>query len=344
MDHSFNPIFAQRYGMVAAVLIHDFAYWTAKNRANGKHMHDGLCWTYNSANAFQIQYPYMSRSQIYSALKKMQDDGLIVKGDYNTDKWVHTPWYAITEKGYAVISECAVESEKRCNRRDSENQTVERSETEQSSFENCDNDVEDSERGRSKNATTYTYTHNTILNSTNTDDHLSNPDEIFEDDDEKSAGACEEVNPYGGDRIGGTGEATSSDWPTASHLPLNRGNAAGEGFGETGTTVQKYALDNLRVMTPGHMQEFNEFMTVHGVSEELMKYAVDVACGNGAPVWNYVAQVLYGWLDAGVKSVGDAKAEQAKRKKKRDGPKPSAFGIDRRNIKVPEKYGGGIIV
>lgn len=312
MDHSFNPIFAQRYGMVAAVLIHDFAYWTAKNRANGKHMHDGLCWTYNSAKAFQVQYPYMSRSQIYSALKKMQDDGLIVKGDYNTDKWVHTPWYAITENGYAVISECAVESEKRCNRRDSENQTVERSEAEQSSFENCDNDVEDFERGRSKNATTYTYTYNTILNSTNTDDHLNNPDEIFKDDDEKSAGACEEINPYGGDRIWGT--------------------------------AQKYALDNLRVMTPGHMQEFNEFMTVHGVSEDLMKYAVDVACGNGAPVWNYVAQVLYGWLDAGVKSVGDAKAEQAKRKKKRDGPKPSAFGIDRRNNKIPEKYGGGIIV
>lgn len=297
MDHSFNPIFAQRYGMVAAVLIHDFAYWTAKNRANGKHMHDGLCWTYNSANAFQVQYPYMSRSQIYGALKKMLNDGLIVKGDYNTDKWVHTPWYAITEKGYAVISECAVESEKRCNRRDSENQTVERLETEQSSFENCDNDVEDFERGRSKNATTYTYTHNTILNSTNTDDHLSNPDEIFEDDDEKSAGACEEVNPYGGDRIG--------------------------------ETVQKYALDNLRVMTPGHMQEFNEFMTVHGVSEELMKYAVDVACGNGAPVWNYVAQVLYGWLDAGVKSVGDAKAEQAKRKKKRKGSGVSGPGFDR---------------
>ena len=108
--------------------------------------------------------------------------------------------------------------------------------------------------------------------------------------------------------------------------------------------MQKYALDNLRVMTPGHMQEFNEFMTVHGVSEELMKYAVDVACGNGAPVWNYVAQVLYGWLDAGVKNVGDAKAEQAKRRKKRDGPKQSRGAIDRENNKVPLPYGGGIIV
>lgn len=168
--------------------------------------------------------------------------------------------------------------------------------------------------------------------------------ERYKAEEEESAGACEDVNPYGGDRIGGTGEATSSVWPTASHLPLNRGNAAGEGFGGTGETVQKYALDNLRVMTPGHMQEFNEFMTVHGVSEDLMKYAVDVACGNGAPVWNYVAQVLYGWLDAGVKSVGDAKAEQAKHRKKRDGPKQGRGAIDRENNRVPLPYGGGIIV
>jgi DnaD/phage-associated family protein len=92
------------------------------------------------------------------------------------------------------------------------------------------------------------------------------------------------------------------------------------------------------------MQEFNEFMTVHGVSEELMKYAVDVACGNGAPVWNYVAQVLYGWLDAGVKSVGDAKAEQERHRKKRDGPPQRRGAIDRDHNKVPLPYGGGIIV
>lgn len=109
-------------------------------------------------------------------------------------------------------------------------------------------------------------------------------------------------------------------------------------------TVERYALNNLRVMTPGHMQEFNEFLTVHGVSEELMRYAIDVACGNGAAVWNYVAQVLYGWLDAGVKSVGDAKAQQEKHRKKRDGPVGNAFGLDRRNNKVPEQIGKGIVV
>ena len=160
-----------------------------------------------------------------------------------------------------------------------------------------------------------------------------NPMRNINESAEESAGACEEVNPYGGDRIGDAGEhGTSSDPAARGHLP-HRGKALGET-----DTVERYALDNLRVMTPGHMQEFDEFLTVHGVSDELMRYAIDVACGNGAPVWNYVAQVLYGWLDAGVKSVGDAKAEQEKHRKKRRG------AIDRENNRVPLPYGGGIIV
>ena len=296
MDHSFNPIFAQRYGMVAAVLIHDFAYWTAKNRANGKHMHDGLCWTYNSANAFQVQYPYMSRSQIYGALKKMLNDGLIVKGDYNTDKWVHTPWYAITEKGYAVISECAVESEKRCNRRDSENQTVERLETEQSSFENCDNDVEDFERGRSKNATTYTYTHNTILNSTNTDDHLSNSNGMFEEAEEESACAGDEVNPFG------------------------------EGEQRLNTdTIQAYAANQLTVMSPRAMEELNGF--VDDLSEDIVRHAIDNALDQGVRKWAYVKSILNDYVAGGVRNVADAAACDERHRKKRKGS--SGPGFDR---------------
>ena len=201
-------------------------------------------------------------------------------------------------------------------------------------------------------------------------------EEIDKEDDEERVGACGEINPFGGDRIEGDGSAlstslrsatspsadgeargrgettsseaearseamgTSSDLAALGHLP-QRGRLCGNV-----DTAQKYALDNLRVMTPGNMQEFNEFLTVHGLPEDVVKYAIDVACGNGAAVWNYVAQVLYGWLDAGVKSVGDAKAEQEKRRKKRgrDAPPGNPFGLDRRNNRVPEKIGDGIVV
>ena len=174
---------------------------------------------------------------------------------------------------------------------------------------------------------------------TDIDSDIETDPEIFKKAEEESAGAREEVNPYGIDGYRGPGEpGTSSDPAARGHLP-QRGKALGEM-----DTVERYALNNLRVMTPGHMQEFDEFLTVHGVSDELMRYAIDVACGNGAPVWNYVAQVLYGWLDAGVKSVGDAKAQQEKHRKKRDGPVGNAFGLDRRNNKVPEQIGKGIVV
>lgn len=178
MDHSFNPIFAQRYGMVAAVIIHDFAYWIHHNRANGRNFYESRYWTYNSAKAFQDMYPYMGKSQIYAAMRKMQDDGLIVKGDFNSDKWNHTPWYSITDKGYAVIAECETKSAELRNSDEFENQTVENQEIEHSLCENCDDDVRKVERRRSENATTYTDTNTIILGTpdtyTNTETHLEN--------------------------------------------------------------------------------------------------------------------------------------------------------------------------
>ena len=345
MDHSFNPVFAQRYGMVAAVLIHDFAYWTAKNRANGKHMHDGLCWTYNSAKAFQEQYPYMSRGQIYAALKKMLDDGLIVKGDFNADRWVHTPWYAITEKGYSVILECSIKSEEHRNDRDSENQTVESSEFEQSSFENRYDDVAKSERGRSENATTYTYTHNTILGTPDTDNHLGNTDRDLNIAEAAEAGACAgEINPYGGDRIGGTENSLRSAATSrseASPLGLMEG-----GLGSAGRdTVERYAANSLLALSATAMEEIAGY--VDGLSEEIVRHAIDIALDNGVRKWTYVRAILMDYTAAGVKSVAEAKAyDERKRKKNRpgggkDGP---YAGLDRSRNLVPEKYGGGEVL
>ena len=96
------------------------------------------------------------------------------------------------------------------------------------------------------------------------------------------------------------------------------------GYGECETphkdTVQMYATNNLKVMSPGNYDEFNEFLVKYGVSEDLMRYAIDVACGNGVGKWNYVASILYGWLDEGIKTVGDAKARQEAYRKRKAKP------------------------
>ena len=65
---------------------------------------------------------------------------------------------------------------------------------------------------------------------------------------------------------------------------------------------------------------------------------------------------MAGWLDgnpknrktkSGIKRFINswlARAQDQGSANTRNGPKPNAFGIDRRNNKIPEKYGGGIIV
>ena len=96
MNHCFDVGIATKYGLEEAILISHFAFWVAKNKANGKHLHDGKYWTYNSARAFSELFPYMAEGKIRRVLKKMQDDGIIETGNFNKKKWDRTNWYTFT--------------------------------------------------------------------------------------------------------------------------------------------------------------------------------------------------------------------------------------------------------
>ena len=69
MNHSFNAEIADMYGVNEAILIENIYYWVSKNKANGKHYHDGKYWTYNSTKAFSELFYYWSESQIERIIK-----------------------------------------------------------------------------------------------------------------------------------------------------------------------------------------------------------------------------------------------------------------------------------
>ena len=48
--------------------------------------------------------------------------------------------------------------------------------------------------------------------------------------------------------------------------------------------------------------------------DEVLFLAIDQACGANAPAWNYVRKVLNNWIDKGVKTAADAKADIARGK------------------------------
>lgn len=105
MKHSFDVDIAVKYGVNAAIILDNILYWCVHNKANEKHFHDGLYWTYNSAKAFAELFPYMSERQVRSAIERLTDDGILAKGHYSTEAMDRTTWYAVTAKGMFMLKE-----------------------------------------------------------------------------------------------------------------------------------------------------------------------------------------------------------------------------------------------
>ena len=97
MNHSFDVDTAVAHGVHAAVLRQTIAFWVLKNKANGKHLHGGRHWTYNSAKAFTELFPYLSADQIQRNLKKLEEAGLVVTGCFNASPYDRTRWYSTAE-------------------------------------------------------------------------------------------------------------------------------------------------------------------------------------------------------------------------------------------------------
>ncbi|WP_065330363.1 hypothetical protein [Tritonibacter mobilis] len=110
--HSFDPAIAAKTSIAAAVIYQNIAFWCEKNEANGRHLHDGKTWSYNSITAFEKLFPYLTKSQIRTALDKLEEAGFIEVGVFNQDPRDKTKWYAISrtcicEKSQMELSEIA---------------------------------------------------------------------------------------------------------------------------------------------------------------------------------------------------------------------------------------------
>ncbi len=89
-------------------------------------------------------------------------------------------------------------------------------------------------------------------------------------------------------------------------------------------TVEVYATSNLTFMTAQQMAELADFKG--DFPDDVIRFAIDEACGNGARHWNYVKKILNNWLDKEFKTLGDIKAHEERRRKSKQAeaepPKP----------------------
>lgn len=103
MQHSFDVEIAQKYGVNAAIILNNLEHWIKKNEANGINNFDGNFWTFNSRRAYREIFPYMGERQINTAFQKLIEGGIIETGNYNKSAYDRTLWYALTEKGKAIL-------------------------------------------------------------------------------------------------------------------------------------------------------------------------------------------------------------------------------------------------
>lgn len=97
MIHAFHTHDAQKYGLIEAVMLNNFRFWIAHNVANKCHAHDGRTWTYNSTKAFQELFTYLSINQIRRCLDSLIEQGVLVRGNYNSSAYDKTSWFAFAD-------------------------------------------------------------------------------------------------------------------------------------------------------------------------------------------------------------------------------------------------------
>ena len=76
--------------------------------------------------------------------------------------------------------------------------------------------------------------------------------------------------------------------------------------------LMAYLTSNLTHMSAGNMEELREMMA-DGMTNELVRYAVDIACGRNIRTWAYVRGILDRWICGEIHTLAEAK-EESRRK------------------------------
>lgn len=70
-------------------------YWLELNKKNNRNFHEGRCWTYNTINEWQEEFPFWSKETVKRAFNKLRQLGFILVDNFNVYKMDRTLWYSI---------------------------------------------------------------------------------------------------------------------------------------------------------------------------------------------------------------------------------------------------------
>lgn len=99
-------------------------------------------------------------------------------------------------------------------------------------------------------------------------------------------------------------------------------------------TVEAYAAGNLDQLSPKNMDELVSFLD--DLPEDVVRFAIDEACANGARKYAYVRSILNRYLAQGLKTLGDVKAWEERRDREKQSMRAEAqpSPVPARKVKI----------
>lgn len=110
--HSFDITFAEKYGLVEAILIHHFQHWISYNKKLNRNFKEGKTWTYQTFDEICAHYPYLGREEIRYALDRLCNgksrksekivdfEPILLRKNFNKTGFDRTYWYAFSNNSY----------------------------------------------------------------------------------------------------------------------------------------------------------------------------------------------------------------------------------------------------
>lgn len=98
MRYSFDGDIASVVGVNAALLFECICFWLNINAKNNRNLVDKKHWVYMSVKSFSEKLPFLTESQIRTALDKLVSKGILVRDNHNRLPCDRTSWYTLSDK------------------------------------------------------------------------------------------------------------------------------------------------------------------------------------------------------------------------------------------------------
>lgn len=104
MIYSFDGAVASEVGVSAAIVFRHIAHWIKFNEVHDQNFVNGKYWMYDTMVNMQKFLNFYNERTIKRSIDKLVEADYLLRDELSQDKYNHTKWYALTDKGESYVN------------------------------------------------------------------------------------------------------------------------------------------------------------------------------------------------------------------------------------------------